>query len=164
MSDEPLSRRQFFNYSWRLAGAFVVGQGIYVGFRFLESRKGDGIFGEEIIAGMVDEFPPGTVTPFEAARFYLVRFEDGGFLAVYRKCTHLACMVSWDEAHNRFACPCHGSKFERDGDVINPPAPRPLDRFPITIAASGRIRVDTGKPIERDEASPDDLVYYAPPE
>ncbi len=159
MSEEQLSRRQFFNYSWRVAALLVAGQGAYIGFRFLESRKGDGIFGEEITAGVIDDFPLGTIAPFETARFYLVRFEDGGFLAIYRKCTHLACMVSWEEEHERFACPCHGSKFEMDGDVINPPAPRPLDRFPITIDAAGRVKVDTGTPIERDEATANDLVY-----
>jgi len=45
-----------------------------------------------------------------------------------------------------------------DGSVLNPPAPRPLDRFLITIA-DGLIAVDTGQPIERDWTTPDELVY-----
>ena len=50
------------------------------------------------------------------------------------------------------------SAFEPNGMVINPPAPRPLDRFPITIE-NGVIQVDTGNKIERDRTSPDDIVY-----
>ncbi len=56
-------------------------------------------------------------------------------------------------------CPCHGSEFQRDGTVLKPPAPRPLDRFMITIEDDGRIQVDTRRPITRTVASVDDLVY-----
>jgi cytochrome b6-f complex iron-sulfur subunit len=70
-------------------------------------------------AGIVDDFPPGSVTPFNAGRFYLVRQQDGGFLALYRKCTHLGCAVPWNPAEGRFVCPCHASAFEMDGQVIN---------------------------------------------
>ena len=98
------------------------------------------------------------MTPFTAGRFYLVRLEEGGFLALYRKCTHLGCAVPWDQASGQFICPCHASAFEPRWHVLNPPAPRPLDRFPVTIA-NDTISVDTGTPIERDHAQPDDLVY-----
>jgi cytochrome b6-f complex iron-sulfur subunit len=70
---------------------------------------------------------------------------DGGFLALYRKCTHLGCAVPWNPAEGRFVCPCHASAFETDGQVINPPAPRPLDRFVVTIV-DGMVKVDTGTP------------------
>jgi len=103
--------------------------------------------------GAVDDYPPGSVTAITAGRFYLVRLEDGGILALYRKCSHLGCAVPWDPAQGRFVCPCHGSEFERDGDVLNAPAPRPLDRFAITIA-NGTISVDTGTPIKREHAQP----------
>jgi len=108
--------------------------------------------------GRVEDFPPGSVTPFNEGRFYLVRLADGGFLALYRKCTHLGCAVPWDPAQGKFVCPCHASAFEMDGDLLNPPAPRPLDRFPVTIE-NGEIKVDTGQAIQRDHTGPNDAVY-----
>jgi cytochrome b6-f complex iron-sulfur subunit len=98
------------------------------------------------------------VTPFNEGRFYLVRLADGGFLALYRKCTHLGCAVPWDPAQGKFVCPCHASTFEMDGELLNPPAPRPLDRFPVTIGG-GEIKVDTGQTIQRDHTNPNDAVY-----
>ena len=105
-----------------------------------------------------DHFPPARVTPFTAVRFYLLREADGGFVPLYRKCTHLGCAVPWEPALGQFVCPCPASAFERDGELINAPAPRPLDRFAVTIV-DGVVLVDTGNAIQRDQTSPDDLVY-----
>jgi cytochrome b6-f complex iron-sulfur subunit len=154
-----LPRRDFLSRSWRAIAALAVGQGAYTGLRFLASRRVEGAFGEIVTAGLVADFPAGTITPFDSERFLLVRFEDGGFLALSNRCTHLACTVGWNEQQQRFVCPCHGSEFQRDGNVIKPPAPRPLDRFAITIDTSERIQVDTRQSIRRTAASLDDLVY-----
>lgn len=76
---------------------------------------------------------------------------------MYRKCTHLGCVVPWvpddpseDDlmAKGRFNCPCHSSIFDRYGVVRGGPAPRPLDLFPIAIEG-GEIIVDTGTVIHR---------------
>lgn len=166
MADEQentLPRRDFLGLSWRIIAALAFGQGTCMGLRFLASRKAEGGFGQIVTAGLIADFPLGTITPFETERFLLVRFEDGGFLALYTKCTHLACAVSWNEQRQRFLCPCHGSEFRRDGDVVNPPAPRPLDRFSVTIADDGRVQVDTRKRIQRTDTSPGELVYAPEP-
>ena len=109
------------------------------------------------VAGSVDRFAPGSVTPFAQGKFYLVRDEGGGFLALHRKCTHLGCSVPWREDEQRFACPCHASAFNIHGEVVNAPAPRPLDLFPVTIS-NGVVQVDTSEPIRRAAFEPDQLV------
>jgi len=48
-------------------------------------------------------------------------------------CTHLGCGYRWDAGEKEFKCPCHGSVFDLNGNVIGGPAPRPLDRLPIKI-------------------------------
>ena len=125
---------------------------------FLAPRSMEGEFGGIVTAGPVDSFPNGSITEFPAGRFFLVRAEDGGFLAVYRRCTHLGCSVSWKPDHNQFVCPCHGSHFDFYGDVENPPAPRALDTFAVIIE-EGVVKVDTSRPQTRDEFESNQLVY-----
>lgn len=161
--EQSIPRRDFLSLSWRLLAVLAAGQGACMGLRFLASRKAEGSFGQIVTAGLVADFPPGTLTSFDTERFLLLRFEDGGFLALHTKCTHLACTVNWDEQRQRFVCPCHGSEFRRDGAVLNPPAPRPLDRFAITIGDDGRVQVDTRKTIQRTTTHPTDLVYAPEP-
>ena len=50
----------------------------------------------------MDSFPPGSVTEFPDGRFFLIRSHDGGFLAVYQRCTHLGCSVTWEADEGRF--------------------------------------------------------------
>ncbi len=155
---QDATRRDFLKIAWGVAGLLALGEGTLVGLRFLAPRTVEGEFGGVFTAGAVEDFPPGSVTPFETGRFYLVRLEDGGFLAIYRRCTHLGCAVPYDPASGQFVCPCHGSAFALDGEVLNPPAPRPLDLFPVGIE-DGMVLVDTGKPLQRDHASPSDVTY-----
>ncbi len=153
-----LPRRDFLKMAWGAMATLAVGGMSFIGLRFLASRVGGGNFGGVITAGLPEEFPVGSVTAFTEGRFYLVRLLDGAFLALYWKCTHLDCVVLWDEATGQFDCPCHGSQFAADGQVLNPPAPKPLTRFPI-IVEDGRLKVDTATPIPRDAVGPQDFWY-----
>jgi Rieske Fe-S protein len=58
----------------------------------------------------------------------------------------------------KFACPCHGSNFDITGNVIDAPAPRALDIYPITIE-NKIIKVDTRKPIKRSAFSVDQVTF-----
>jgi cytochrome b6-f complex iron-sulfur subunit len=147
------------NIVWGAAGAIAVTELGITGLRFLSPRTVEGQFGGLFNLGSPDQYPPGSVTPVEAGRFYLVRLEDGGLLAIYRRCTHLGCAVPYDQAAGQFVCPCHGSAFTADGEVLNAPAPRPLDLFTLSINQDGEILVDTGKAIERDHPDPAAVVY-----
>ena len=160
MSSEQneLSRRDFLKWAWGAAGAAVLAEAGWLTYRYFSPQVVEGEFGGVFTVGLVDDFPPGSVTPFNAGRFHLVRQADGGFLALYRKCTHLGCAVPWDPAKGQFVCPCHASAFEANGDVINPPAPRPLDRF-VVLIENGEVKVDTGEAIQRDKPGANDAVY-----
>lgn len=152
------TRRDFLNILWLgLGGAVTLEMGGLT-LAYVQPRLAEGEFGSIISVGMVDEFPPGSVTHIPNGRFYLSRLQDGGFLAIYQRCTHLGCNVPWDQVQGKFVCPCHNSQFTVDGEVLNPPAPRPLDLFAITIE-DGMIKVDTGRLIERDRYDPSQVVY-----
>lgn len=51
---------------------------------------------------------------------------DGKYKAFSKVCTHLGCIVSWDEKKLQFECPCHGGIFDEDGKVLHGPPPTPL--------------------------------------
>jgi cytochrome b6-f complex iron-sulfur subunit len=105
----------------------------------------------------VDRFAPGSVTAFPAGKFYLVRLDDGGFLALDRTCTHLGCTVPWRAEEGRFACPCHASTFDITGDVLGPPAPRPLDRYLVRIE-NDVVKVDLSHRVRRSAFNPSQVV------
>jgi glycine/D-amino acid oxidase-like deaminating enzyme/nitrite reductase/ring-hydroxylating ferredoxin subunit len=59
------------------------------------------------------------------------RDDDGSFHAVSLRCTHLGCLLRFNEAERSWDCPCHGSRFAVDGAVLEGPATRSLERKPI---------------------------------
>ena len=98
------------------------------------------------------------MTAFPAGKFYLVRLEDGGFIALYRECTHLGCTVPWIDDEGRFVCPCHASAYDIRGNVLNPPAPRALDLFPVRIE-NGIVKVDTRRAVKRQAFEAAQVTY-----
>lgn len=54
------------------------------------------------------------------------RTSEGRLHKVSARCTHLGCLVGWNDAERSWDCPCHGSRFTPDGDVIEGPATAPL--------------------------------------
>lgn len=68
---------------------------------------------------------------------------EAGLVALYQRCVHLGCRVPWCGSAQWFECPCHGSRYNRAGEKKGGPAPRGLDRFPITVAG-GIVEIDTG--------------------
>jgi len=65
-------------------------------------------------------------------------------VALSTVCTHLGCTPNWLEGEQKFKCPCHGSGFYIDGVNFEGPAPRPLERHGIVVAADGMLEVDKG--------------------
>jgi cytochrome b6-f complex iron-sulfur subunit len=80
---------------------------------------------------------------------------DGTYwLALYQRCVHLGCKVPFRDDCHSFKCPCHGSHYNLDGEYLDGPAPRSLDRFVFSFQ-SGDVIVDTGKlnhAVERPDA------------
>lgn len=138
-------RRTFLNRSWKaLVGLFVL-EAAWGTWDMAQPTEA-GAFGGVVKAGERSEFPEGTVRYFPNGRFYVASHE-GKLQALYQKCPHLGCRVPFCETSKRFECPCHGSAYNIKGERLDGPAPRGLDRFPVSVE-DGQVLVDTGTIIE----------------
>jgi len=95
--------------------------------------------------GKPEEFPPGTRIAREAERICIVR-EGNKVAAISTTCTHLGCSVAISDTG--FACPCHGSRYDQDGNVTGGPAPRALPWFKVSLAPNGEIEVDKNASVD----------------
>ncbi len=114
--------------------------------------------------GPAAEFPDG-LKFLPEQRLFVFR-EGKTFHAISAVCTHLGCTVRAEALPrvqtkvvggqqmaltHRFLCPCHGSRYEGDGQNVAGPAPKPLAWLELSIAADdGQLVVDLAKPVSRE--------------
>ena len=107
---------------------------------------------QEFKAGFPEEFALGQVDErFTAAYGVWIVREETGFFVLSTVCTHLGCTPNWLSADEKFKCPCHGSGFVKSGINIEGPAPRPLERFKITLAEDGQILIDKNTKYQQEK-------------
>ena len=108
--------------------------------------------------GKPTEYAPRSVSDkwIRAYRFWLARFDDR-FVAISAICTHLGCTPRYLNTEDKFKCPCHGSGyrgFASGWKVIatnfEGPAPRPMERFKLSVADDGQIVVDKSKKFQKE--------------
>ena len=148
----PLTRREFLNYAWlaSLGFTFLVGIGGATYF-FAFPRFKTGEFGGIFPLGKAGDVLPGPNDPPKhdtAGKFWLSNV-NGMIVALYDVCVHLGCLYEWQPVTGRFECPCHGSKYARDGKYIEGPAPRSLDRMPVRFMSGSQVVAQTD-----DQAKP----------
>ncbi|WP_405825864.1 FAD-dependent oxidoreductase [Streptomyces sp. NBC_00838] len=82
----------------------------------------------------VAQVPPGTgaVVRVNGQRCAVYRDADGVARAVSARCTHLGCLVAFNDAETAWECPCHGSRFGIDGSVLQGPAVHPLENRDVS--------------------------------
>lgn len=158
----PVSRREFLYYIWGASIALLLGQVGAAVIWFALPRFREGEFGGTFTFP-VGDLPTAGDAPVSvpAGRFHVSTTPEGGLVALYGVCTHLGCLPKWEAVNFRFACPCHGSQYQVDGRYIVGPAPRGLDRFPLSITlADGSIRTNgaDGFPIDVSDITADQIV------
>lgn len=144
-----LDRRDFLNATWKILGVALVVEAGWTSYDILNPKNTAG-FGGIVDAGPVEDFlQEGAVKYFLDGRFYVTQFQ-GGLRALYQKCPHLGCKVGAcvaKDVSDGFRCPCHGSSYNVIGEYLGGPAPRGMDRFPISIE-NGHVMVDTSGFVE----------------
>ena len=142
-SSEPISRRKVL--AW-LTSMGILGSAIVTVFSNLVFIKPRATYGQPMrfSIGTPDEYPPGTRIALGNQKVAVIR-EGNKMAAISITCTHLGCIVG--VADTGFACPCHGSRFDQDGNVTGGPAPKPLPWFELSMAPNGELEIDKGKEI-----------------
>jgi menaquinol-cytochrome c reductase iron-sulfur subunit len=139
--EKELTRRRFLESvvtgTSSVAGLVVAG----VGLRFLAGNAYEPGVSKWVQVGNVSELAANpvsrvnyTVRAKDAWRdadrqgtLYVFTVEDGvSFNVLSAICTHLGCIVQWQDAEQQFACPCHSAAFDRNGQVLSGPPPKPL--------------------------------------
>ena len=138
---EGTSRRDFFGRIGIAAcAAAVAGSGV-VTLDYLRPRV---LFEPptRFRAGTPLDYPEGVVRFNKQQRAYVIG-ASGGVYALSAVCTHLGCITRFLSDEKCIACPCHGSRFDLEGNVIHGPAPRPLQWLEVQADPSGNLLVDT---------------------
>jgi cytochrome b6-f complex iron-sulfur subunit len=91
--------------------------------------------------GKPESYGLDSVTLNVDARVFVIHSQEG-FFALNAVCTHLGCLTAWKPEQNMIACPCHGSKFTREGVKTDGPAPRPLPWLRMWLTEDGDLMVD----------------------
>jgi len=103
-------------------------------------------------AGSPLDYPDGTVRLNKEQRAYVIGGK-GGVYALSAICTHLGCITRYLADERVIACPCHGSRFDLEGNIVHGPAPRPLPWVEVRLdAATGVLVVDTAVPVAQGKA------------
>jgi len=73
----------------------------------------------------------GRVVQHDGRSIAVHRDEHGHLHAVDPACSHIKCTVAWNGAERSWDCPCHGSRFSVDGEVLTAPSRKPLQRLDL---------------------------------
>ena len=157
---EPMNpeRRNFLALSLKVLAGLAALELTGAGVLFLRARSLEGKFGGIITAGKLEDFKAGSVVEFDDENFYLLCFEDNGFMALYRRCTHLGCTVNWMPVKEKFYCPCHAASFDHNGESEATVAPRALDTFRVYLE-DGLVKVDTSQVQMREHHLAEHISY-----
>jgi len=145
--EETLGRRDFFTQIGVGACAVVAVASGIVTLDYLEPKV---LFepSTTYVAGSPLDFAPGVVVPNQEKKAFVIGGANGIY-ALSAVCTHLGCITRYKSDESVIACPCHGSRFDLEGNVTHGPAPRPLPWLDVSQDANGNLVVDTGIVIAR---------------
>lgn len=142
-TEGQITRRRMLNWlsSFGLFGSAIVS--IFSNLVFIKPRA---TYGQpnRFSIGKPEDFPSGTRITLSEQNICVVR-EGEKLCAISTVCTHLGCIVSTSDTG--FACPCHGSRYDQDGNVTGGPAPKALPWYKVTLAPNGELEVDKGEEV-----------------
>ncbi len=141
-----LNRREFLSFLTLGWAAFAAATGGLLSLAFRFSYPNVNFEPEmDFLAGVPKDYDNGVDERWKNKYGVWMIKLDGKLAALSNICTHLGCIPNWLPAELKFKCPCHGSGYYSSGINFEGPAPRPLERYKITLNPEGKIVVDKTK-------------------
>jgi cytochrome b6-f complex iron-sulfur subunit len=158
MNYKGISRRRLLSWiGWGSSAAFLIGSAAaMVKFFYPKVLYEPDL---QFPVGFPEDFPLGKMTFFSDRNVFIVK-EAEGFHAISAVCTHLGCLITWDDKLEIFPCRCHGTRFDRDGNNFAGPAPRPLDSFALSLDDTGQLVVDKSDILARSNGRMGEFESY----
>jgi cytochrome b6-f complex iron-sulfur subunit len=140
-----VTRRSFIKRGASILAVIAGGAAIASLFRQLFPRS----IGQKkrVKVGKTTLFPVDIFTYIEEMKIYIYRDHEG-VRAVTAVCTHLGCILEIND--EGFNCPCHGSCYNKRGDVLSGPAPTALTWFQVSKAPDGQLIIDMTRKVTPD--------------
>jgi cytochrome b6-f complex iron-sulfur subunit len=136
---KTISRHEFLTFAWKsmlgLSGLLGL-----IGLQRYLSFQPDPPPVTQFDLGFAKDFPLGSRVVINEAQA-VIQNTPQGFQAYSLVCPHLGCIV--DLSENGFACPCHGSRFDPEGNLVHGPADRPLRTLTTEISQEGHLILNT---------------------
>ena len=134
--DGRLLRRRFLRF---LAGFSVASTAAMIATPvvsfLIPAKTSGGAVGGKVLVGTISDIPigQGKVVPVGGRPTIVVNTEQG-VKAYLATCTHLGCIVAWDQNSRTIACPCHDGRFNvSTGAVISGPPPSGLPAVQVSV-------------------------------
>ena len=123
---------------WAVGTAWVVGAFVRA------PHAPEGLADREHRLGALDDLPVGkaTLLQHDDGPIWVVRSAEDKLVGLSAVCTHMHCVLHWDEGQKLLRCPCHEASFDLNGNVLDGPAPRSLARHAVETKL-GQIYVRT---------------------
>jgi cytochrome b6-f complex iron-sulfur subunit len=127
-------RRSFLHKVVGGIGAVVAASTLYPVVRYIIPPAKVIKHVNELKAGKASEVPDGTGKIYQFNEDKVIVINHGGSLtACSAVCTHLGCLVHWEEGKNLIFCPCHGAQYKQTGEIITGPQPKPLKQYKVRV-------------------------------
>jgi cytochrome b6-f complex iron-sulfur subunit len=128
-----MKRRRFLNFLLTILGLTAAGSFAYTLVRYM-APAGQKAKSKQITLKK-SEIPVGDAKDIalNGTPTMVINRPGMGFIALSRVCTHLGCLVDYNQSQKRIICPCHGAIFDLEGNVLSGPPPRPLPKFPLKV-------------------------------
>jgi cytochrome b6-f complex iron-sulfur subunit len=129
----PPQRRKFLFTMLGGLGALIGAASAWPVFRFLSPIAADDS-GDKVIVARGDVVGgKAHFFQYQGKPAVVLQPAPGEFVALSAVCTHLGCVVAWQEQANEFLCPCHGGRFSAVGQVLAGPPPSPLETLAVEL-------------------------------
>lgn len=131
-TDQILGRKNVYGEIFgtkRVKAVFkIMGRGINYFYHLLKDR-----FAKRDSSFSALKKDSGAVLNLDGKKVAVYKDENGNLIKLSAVCTHLKCIVNWNDSDKTWDCPCHGSRFKKNGDVLAGPA-----RLPLLQIGSGK--------------------------